>query len=378
MKRLFASIACFITTILGVPCKATAHEPTITRAAATFDDDGSYRIDLTCDLDAMLLSMEPGRLSDDDYDSLRALSVAELTGRIETLQTTFVAAAGPLFDGRAPDHGPLKVEFPEFSGDVGAAAASSPIMGRRVVMTGQVPDGARAFALRSTPAFDWINLAITREDCDDEFISAFKGGQPSGDYPLAVPAAATGFWSIAAQYLSLGFEHIVPKGLDHILFVLGLYLLSPKLRPLLWQLTAFTIAHSATLALSMTGVFSLPSWIVEPAIAGSIAYVAIENIARSELKVSRTAVVFLFGLIHGLGFAGVLSDLGLPRGAFLPALISFNVGVEFGQIFVVLGAILAIGWFRSRAWYRAGAVIPASCAIAAIGLYWAVERAVAG
>ena len=179
-------------------------------------------------------------------------------------------------------------------------------------------------------------------------------------------------------YLFLGYEHILPKGLDHILFVLALFLLSNRLRPLIWQLTAFTIAHSVTLALSMGGVLSLPDRVVEPLIALSIAWVAVENVLTAELKPWRPAVVFGFGLLHGLGFAGVLRELGMPEGEFVPALIMFNVGVEGGQLSVVLLAFLAIGWYRRTTWYRRAFVLPMSTAIALVGIYWSIERAVWG
>jgi hypothetical protein len=139
--------------------------------------------------------------------------------------------------------------------------------------------------------------------------------------------------------------------------------------------TAFTVAHSITLALSLYGVISLPASVVEPLIALSIVYVAVENIIVAELKPWRVWVVFGFGLLHGLGFAGVLTELGLPAGEFLPALIGFNVGVEFGQLAVIGLALLIVGlWFRERPWYRAWLVIPASLLIAAVGAYWTVER----
>ena len=112
-------------------------------------------------------------------------------------------------------------------------------------------------------------------------------------------------------------HHILPKGLDHILFVLGIFLLSPRWKTMLLQVTAFTVAHSITLGLSIYGIVSLPSRIVEPLIALSIAYVAIENLLTRELKPWRLALVFMFGLLHGLGFAGVLRELGLPREEFL-------------------------------------------------------------
>jgi hypothetical protein len=179
---------------------------------------------------------------------------------------------------------------------------------------------------------------------------------------------------IALQYLSLGYTHILPKGLDHILFVLGIFLLSPHWKTMLLQVTAFTVAHSITLALSIYGVVSLPSRIVEPLIALSIAYVAIENLVTRQLKPWRLALVFMFGLLHGLGFAGVLRDLGLPREEFLTALVTFNLGVEGGQLTVIAIALAVVGACMKKGWYRQRVVIPASVVIAAIGLYWTVTR----
>src|SRR5262249_23117597 len=107
-------------------------------------------------------------------------------------------------------------------------------------------------------------------------------------------------------YLKLGFHHIIPTGLDHVLFVTALCLLTTKIRTILWQATAFTVAHSVTLALSMKNIIVAPSAIVEPIIALSICFVAVENILYAELKWWRVLVVFLFGLIHGMGFASAL------------------------------------------------------------------------
>jgi hypothetical protein len=202
--------------------------------------------------------------------------------------------------------------------------------------------------------------------------------EDSPPFPMGQPVAAATWLHTAYRYLLLGFTHILPKGLDHILFVVGLFLLSVKWRPLLWQITAFTVAHTVTLALSVTGLVALPSRIVEPLIALSIAYVAVENIFTEELKPWRPAMVFGFGLLHGLGFAGVLRELGLPAGELVTALLSFNVGVELGQITVVLLAFAAVGWARKAEWYRASIVKPISAAIALTGLYWVVQRAVFG
>ena len=163
--------------------------------------------------------------------------------------------------------------------------------------------------------------------------------------------------------------------MDHILFVLGLFLLSLRWKPLLFQVTAFTLAHSITLALTIYGIFSLSPKIVEPLISASIVYVAVENIFTRDLKPWRVFVVFGFGLLHGMGFAGVLSEIGLPRSDFLLALITFNVGVELGQLAVIVLAFLSVGlWTMRKSWYRERISVPASAAIALIGTYWTVDR----
>jgi hypothetical protein len=180
------------------------------------------------------------------------------------------------------------------------------------------------------------------------------------------------------RYLVLGFEHIVPLGLDHILFVLGLFFYASRLGPLLWQVTAFTLAHTATLALATLGLVSVPAEIVEPLIAASIVYVAVENVlhrGRRSIGRPRVAIVFGFGLLHGLGFASVLGEIGLEPARLILGLVAFNIGVELGQLAVIAAAFLAVGlWFRGRAWYQPVIAAPASLAIAAVGGWWVVER----
>jgi hypothetical protein len=177
-----------------------------------------------------------------------------------------------------------------------------------------------------------------------------------------------------ALYLRLGFRHIVPEGTDHILFVLGLFFLGITWRKLIAQTSVFTVAHATTLFLSTYGIFRLPSRYVEPAIALSIAFIAIENVFRPRLGPGRLAIVFGFGLIHGLGFASSLSDVPFPKHDFIVALLGFNFGVDAGQLFVIGLAFLAVGWFRNRPWFRARIAVPCSLAIAAVGLFWAVQR----
>lgn len=185
-------------------------------------------------------------------------------------------------------------------------------------------------------------------------------------------------------YTQIGVDHILPGGLDHILFVMALVLTSTRWRPLIIQVTTFTLAHTVTLGLAGAGVFSPPAGIVEPLIAASIAVVAIENVWVRDMPRWRPIVVFAFGLLHGLGFAGFFGELGLPPGQFWSALIGFNVGVEIGQIAVVL-VTLAILMTAQRTirtaddagttTYRRWVVTPASLLIASVGLWWAIERA---
>ncbi len=182
-------------------------------------------------------------------------------------------------------------------------------------------------------------------------------------------------------YIKLGFIHIIPKGYDHILFVIALFLASRRWQSLLWQISAFTVAHTITLAMAVSGLITVPACIVEPLIALSIAAVAIENILVKDITKWRPLVIFGFGLFHGLGFAGVLSDLGLERGQFLTSLISFNVGVEFGQLSIIAFALLLVRLAQypmpslaGESTYRRLVVIPGSIIITLFGLFWFVSR----
>ena len=191
------------------------------------------------------------------------------------------------------------------------------------------------------------------------------------NYVLEKAPANDVFWF----YLKLGFNHILPWGLDHILFVVGLCLLSKKIKVILWQATAFTVAHSITLALSMKNIIVAPPAIVEPIIALSILFVALENILLDELKPWRVLLVFLFGLVHGMGFASSLNEIGLPRNNFLLSILSFNGGVELGQVFVILAVFLLVVLpFGKMKNYRKYVVYPLSALIGLIALYWTVQR----
>jgi uncharacterized membrane protein len=203
------------------------------------------------------------------------------------------------------------------------------------------------------------------------FVMAIPASAHTINYALADAPTQ----NVVGYYLKLGFQHIIPEGFDHILFVIGLCLISTNIKTILWQATAFTVAHTITLALTMKNVIIAPSALVEPVIALSIMFVAIENLILSELKPWRIAIVFLFGLIHGMGFANSLNEIGLPPNKFFTSIIAFNAGVELGQMAIIAAVFgLVIIPLRNQWWYKKRIVYPLSILIAMIACYWTVQR----
>jgi len=245
-----------------------------------------------------------------------------------------------------------------------------------------------AFTLISIPASD------AQAHPEDDFCEADSGLDPALCRKLAEANSASSQeirplldeqgnvrspLATALLYLKIGAQHILPGGTDHILFVLALFFASERLRSLIIQISAFTVAHTATLGLAAAGMIEPPASIVEPLIALSIAFVAIENLFFKDISKWRPLIVFGFGLFHGLGFAGFIRDVGLPPGQFWSSLIGFNLGVELGQLTVVVTAVVITAIVkpalaRANLSYRNGIVIPASLLIAVIGLWWAAAR----
>ncbi|MFC7338417.1 HupE/UreJ family protein [Haloferula chungangensis] len=250
----------------------------------------------------------------------------------------------------------------------------------RIDLKGRFPDGAEG-PLELVwqdeflhPLAVQVRLAKTGEKLRTRLMRIAANEDPVELMVLeASGEVAEGEESSLWSWIVAGFEHILPKGLDHILFILGLFLLQPKARPLLWQTSAFTVAHSMTLALVVLGFLTVPAKFVESMIALSIAYVGIENLWVKELKPWRVSVVFALGLLHGMGFASVMKELRLPEGEVLKPLLAFNLGVEAGQVTVLGLAFLICFLFLKKEGFqvfRKGA----SALIAVTGLYWAVER----
>lgn len=348
-----------------------AHPLILAKATADFSQADRYEITIVCDVAALVMQSTPGHLDPDLIDEFRNMPRDELMQWIGDARRAFQPRFRLEFDG--VQSVPLVVEFPDADKLREGLKDDGATLPKQIIIQGLRPLDAGQFAIAFPTDLGPVMLTVLRTDSEPaQWMLAPSELSPRMDLEGAGPQSKL---DVAWIFLVSGFEHILPEGLDHILFVLGLFLLSPQLKPLLWQVTAFTVAHSVTLLMSSYKLVTLPAEVVEPLIALSIAFIAVENIFTTQLHWWRPVVVFAFGLLHGLGFAGVLAEVGLPKDHFLTALLMFNVGVEFGQLAVILLAFLAVGWFRNKPWYRAWIVIPASCAIAIIGSYWTIERA---
>ena len=370
---LTAAISALVATFLLLAAPpAAAHPLEFTAATLTLQPDGTFEANLVCDLDALALGAPYDTDDAELVATLEGLAPEEFDDLVARLRRLFERRVRVRFDGEPT---PFAVDFPDHGTPLATEAEIPTVLGLNARLTGAIPDGATDVGFFASRAFGEVHLTVADPARDVEVRSILEPGARSEPLELAGPVAAAGPGAVARLYLRLGFVHIVPEGADHILFVLGLFLLSARLRPLVWQVTAFTVAHAVTLTLAALGYVSLPAGLVESLIALSIAYVGVENVLVDRLTRWRPGVVFGFGLLHGLGFAGVLGELGLPDQERLLALVTFNAGIELGQLAVILGAALTFGWFRSRPWYRARLAVPASAAIALVGLAWAVQRA---
>ncbi|WP_240336668.1 HupE/UreJ family protein [Tropicibacter sp. Alg240-R139] len=351
---------------------ATAHEVTPTIGDLSVQE-GQLRLELRLNVEAFVAGIDLDGMADtdasdlsDQYDDLRKMDSVSLERRVGDFATGWAETI------RAEANGPIIWAY---------EGIRIPVVGNaelprasELLLIGALPE--RSQSVRITWPEGAGALVLRQQGVEQPYTGYLQGGETSP--PIALDGGASrSAWEALAAYVPVGFDHILPRGTDHILFVLGLFFLSARLRPLLWQVTAFTLAHTVTLALGTLDVITLSPAIVEPLIALSIVFVAVENVFTRRLHRWRPMVVFGFGLLHGLGFASVLGKFGLPQDQFFAALLGFNIGVELGQLAVIAAAFLTVGlWFRNKYWYRGRIAIPASIVIALIGAYWFVERVV--
>jgi hypothetical protein len=366
------ALALGIVMLAALVQVAYAHEIRPSIADVDIGED-SLTLDIQLTLESMVAGIDLDRFTNTNdapqaarYDELRAMDPAALEAALRQAWPDLVGG----FILRAGD-APVVPEI---------ASIEISQIGDQDLPRDSVLHLTAALPADGTPVtVGWIAAygpLVVRQTGEGE--EAYSGYLTGGALSTPLPrdqAAQESAMTAFGNYVVLGFEHIVPKGLDHILFVLGLFFFSLHMRPLLLQVSAFTVAHTVTLAVATLGIVTVSPRIVEPLIAATIVYVAVENILFKKMTAWRTVVVFCFGLLHGLGFASVLGEIGLNPGRFISGLIGFNIGVELGQLAVILCAFLLVGlWFRDKPWYRSRVSVPASCVIAAIGAFWFIER----
>ena len=369
-KPLRAILAGVFALIMALPLAAHEIRPAI---ADLYLENGAFRLEIRLNLEAVIAEIGSGAADTQDspnadmYDEFRAMEPEALGAAFD--RDAFAGNVNVWLDGAAGVAVVREVNIPEI-GDLALLRDS------HIVVTGTLGD-AQELQLGWDAAYGEIIIRLMGEGND---YNAYLTNGDMTDAMSTQGATVISMWTNLVNYSVQGYYHILPLGLDHILFIVGLFLLSTRLKPLLWQVTTFTLAHSITLALGVLGVLVVPPSIVEPLIALSIVYVCIENIFLAHLSKWRPLLIFMFGLLHGQGFATILRDdlldiSNVTQQTLFTALVGFNLGVELGQLSVILMCFLLVGfWFAKKEWYRQVVVIPASTVIALIGAFWVVQR----
>lgn len=327
LRVLSSAVLLWITTLSA----ANAHE-VLPSIADMRTSDGQVTFEVRASLESFIAGINLTETTDTNesaqaatYDELRALAPAELASQFEAFWPQMAAGITLTADGQ-----PL---VPVLTGVAATPVGNvETLRSSTITFAADLPEGAATVQMGWDAQFGV--LVLRQMDVPAPYDGYLEAGSLSDVIAIAGGGQATG-WETFVDYIPVGFDHIVPKGLDHILFVLGLFFLAAKFRPLLLQVSLFTLAHTLTLALAALGYVSIPGSIVEPLIAASIVFIAVENIWARGISRWRPYVIFGFGLLHGLGFASVLGEFGLPDETFTAALIGFNVGVEVGQLFVI-------------------------------------------
>ena len=387
LAALLSRVICCLALTLAAQAKAHEVQPAISDITV-FEDRVDLAIALA--LEAPLAGIDLDGLTDtneaengSEYDRLRTLPPAELEAALR--------AAWPnlrqLITLRAGETA-LTTELRQ----IDIPAVGNPALSRTAViwLEATLPDDG------SPVVFGWAAslgaLVVRQQGVADGYTGFLTGGALSP--PLPRDASETRqLRETTLIYLVAGVVHILPQGIDHILFVLALFFFVLGWGPVFWQVAAFALGHAVVLGLAGLGVFAVPLgslWLVEALVALSITYVAAENLLRPKFGWLRPVTVFAFGVLHGLTFAGVLVDFGLPQGQVAPAVIGFAVGIELALLAVILAAFLAVILARAFAdvaqlgdeealvrdlpvLYRAVSLV-VSFVVACLGAYWFFAR----
>ena len=390
-SKLYVFVVLLFATLFSLP--NFAHTDDINQATLSLDNNEQYQLVVTVDF-IHLLKKHLDIAGDDTkvIDALNHLSFIEQKKLLDNLkavlsQQTFIHLTTNMQSPETIKNKSIVQETVAFKGlplqhlkRILSQQANLLASKTELVASAAIPNDASAIAVKFSPLLGSVVLKVIRPQQEiigqatlSENYRIIDTNNNLAQDSTMMPAQV----KFAVDYLYQGFLHIVPRGADHILFVLALLLFARRTSTLIWQISTFTLAHTITLALGIYGIIELSSALVEPLIALSIVYVGLENIYRSQknsTSQTRMPVIFTFGLLHGLGFASVLADVGLPPSQYALSLISFNIGVELGQLMVIALALICLSPFRHKAWYQTKLVLALNIVIAITAIYWLVER----
>lgn len=378
IRLMLTSLMALSTVLLFQMTAASAHElrPAIMDVGVLEETPDQLSIDLTFSAEAFLAGIDLSTISDTDdsansglYDEFRAMPPDILADRIKSSSAALAGTFTVMAAGR-----PLPLELAAI--DVADEDDLSLSRDTKLRLRSSFPKAGEAIAIQWQPAMGALLIRQMGTGGDPEYSDYLPNGGESQAFMLS-DARPVPLGSVIGKYIHSGIIHIVPAGLDHILFVVGLLAYGLSARGLIFQISLFTVAHTITLAAASLGWINISGSIVEPLIALSIAWIGVENMIRTSgrVAITRSSVVFVFGLLHGLGFASVLADFGLPQSAYIVGLLSFNLGVEIGQLIIVVPIFLMLRALKlTDRRFRRGFQIPVSTIISAIGLFWFVER----
>ncbi len=374
--------ALVVVVVLGALVRAAPAHPTFsTSAVVTVKPDGLVTISVRHDALAFALNDTSANVADAPMYELLKGSDGAMSEAFDQARDRFSRLCVLAADG-----GRIDLNITAFPSTQAVRAWQREFPDRRlpvkmdVEATARLPAAARRVSIRfpevlgelivtfDLPGKEPVTLPLRAGEASPELA---VGAEPATGRREQAPVSLAG---VLWRYAALGFTHIIPQGPDHALFVLGLFLLVPRIATVLWQITAFTVAHTITLTLSSLHIIGMPSSIVEPAIAVTIAFIGVENLCTTKVQPWRPAVAFAFGLVHGLGVATAFNEAGFPPGKLVSSLAAFTVGVEGGHVVVLAAAFLTLGWWRNKPWYRKRVVIPLSLLIAIIAVFWIVQR----
>lgn len=351
-----------------------AHELRPSIINMTVTDNAIKTTRLMVNLESLIAGIEPEHENttesenSEQYEQLRTLTPEQLAEAFETFKPSFES----LFNLTTLQGESIPVLAS--IGNIPAVGDTRVARDTELLLALQWPEQALGFKWQWDASLGDVIVRVNSGGNTLDHAELVRQGDQSDAVVIGTVSQAS-LGEVVIDYLKSGFVHIVPRGLDHILFVIAIFLMSPAWRPLLWQISVFTVAHSITLVLGTIGIINLSGPWVEALIAASIVWLCIENIISNKVQQRRLWVIFVFGLLHGLGFASVLLQVGLTTSHYMAALVAFNVGVEIGQIVVVgLCLLLIASWASSKPWYRTRIVMPGSLAIAAVAGFWVVER----